>query len=129
VLAAVVAVSPWPPTWGLWWVGVWALAVLSHPQVKAAFALGGRRADPAAPEPPRTRRPVLGGVGAFARSCARSFVGYFLPGFTRRVDVAPAPAAGEAAGLTGAAEAGQAGAGPGPGGTVPAHPLPQGRPF
>lgn len=89
VLAGVVALAPWPPAWGLCWpFGVWALAVLGHPTIKAAFRTGRRSAELREPSAPPSRRPVLGVVGGFARSCARSFLGYFVPGLSR-VKVSP----------------------------------------
>jgi hypothetical protein len=107
LLAGVVAVAPWPWTWGVGWpLGIWALVVLSLPHVRAAFHAGQRDAAAGVPDTSPRRRPVLGAMGAFVRSCARSFVGYFVPGFTRRANALPPSShrsgAGSGAGPVGA---------------------------
>jgi hypothetical protein len=129
VLAGVIAVSPWPRSWGLCWpLGVWALAVLSQPTIRAAFRTGTRDTSAGLPEAPKPRGPVRA-VGAFARSCARSFFGYFLPGFTARASAPPVPSASRPAGLSGASETEQAGAVSRPEESAPARPISEGRYF
>jgi tRNA A-37 threonylcarbamoyl transferase component Bud32 len=129
VLAGVIAVSPWPRSWGLCWpLGVWALAVLSHPTIRAAFGGAGRDTSADVPEPPKPRGPVRA-VGAFARSCARSFFGYFLPGFTGRADAPPPPppSTSPRTGLSGQPETEQPGTVYRPEESAPATPLPERR--
>jgi serine/threonine protein kinase len=83
VTAALLAVVPWSPACLIGIpAGIWALIVLSRPEVVAAF-FNPRRGLPVAPPPaPQPTGPAAGKL----RSWLRSFAGYFLMTFpgTRR---------------------------------------------
>jgi serine/threonine protein kinase len=75
VAAALVAVVPWSPAWlaGLP-VGIWALVVLSRPEVILAFLRDRGGATPGSTDPPKAPGPVAGKL----QSWFRSFAGYFV---------------------------------------------------
>jgi tRNA A-37 threonylcarbamoyl transferase component Bud32 len=93
-VGAIAALVPCAPAWsqfhmpGLFWMpiafGIWALVLLGRGDVRAAFGRAGRAMTAGEPGARPPQRPVVGAVWSFARACARSFAGYFVPGFSRR---------------------------------------------
>jgi tRNA A-37 threonylcarbamoyl transferase component Bud32 len=87
VTAALLAVVPWSPAWLLGLpAGIWALVVLSQPEVILAF-LGVRRgAPPISADPPKRPGPVAAKMWSFLRSVG----GYVLMTFPGRASRQPA---------------------------------------
>jgi hypothetical protein len=80
VAAAMLAILPWSPAWILGLpFGIWGLAVLRRPGVRAAFIGKSRPAAPAI-TPPQEPDRAAGRMASFFHSV----VGYMLPTFTGR---------------------------------------------
>jgi tRNA A-37 threonylcarbamoyl transferase component Bud32 len=75
VAATILAILPWSPAWLLGFpFGMWALAMLRRPAVRAAFLNKGRLAGSAIPPPQGRDGPMAGKMASFFRSLA----GYVL---------------------------------------------------
>jgi hypothetical protein len=86
LLTAILALLPWSPGWVLGLpCGIWALVVLSKPEVMAAFLGEHGNAGFVQPSRPEPSSPSPGRLGAFFRSVGR----YCLTAFSGRQAVLP----------------------------------------
>jgi hypothetical protein len=87
VTAALLAVVPWSPAWLLGLpTGIWALVVLSQPEVLIAFLRDRRGVPPSPADPPKQPGPVAAKMWSFLRSVG----GYVLMSFPGRAPRQPA---------------------------------------